>query len=64
MEEVYAGDGLRLLTSDPVVIVLARRCRELSEALREQRQLEVARFRTLRADVRQIKRRLIASKEG
>jgi DNA integrity scanning protein DisA with diadenylate cyclase activity len=65
MPIVDAG-GLKLLTDDPIMIAVAQCCAEfkrerdsLERQLLELHHLEVARFRTLRSDVRQIKKTLV-----
>jgi hypothetical protein len=50
------GGGFRLLTADPIMIALVGRCARLERELRELRHHDVARYRTLRCDVAQIKR--------
>lgn len=52
------GDRFDFMTSDPVMIVVVRRCAELAEENEQLRHHEVARYRTLRRDVSQIKRAL------
>lgn len=58
MQVVYWGKS-SLLTDDPIVIALARRCAELEATLQEHRHQEVARYRTLRRDVSQIRRAVL-----
>lgn len=59
-QEIIRGGGFQLLTSDPVVIAVVRRCAELESENRRLRYEEVARFKTLRRDVRQIKSKVFA----
>lgn len=59
---VIEGGGFSFLTADPVLIAVVKRCAELQRLLDEAKRLEVARYRTLRRDVRQIKR-AVARKE-
>ena len=54
--QVVEGGGLRFATDDPFLIAAVRRCAELELALAAARRDEVARYRTLRRDVAQIKR--------
>jgi hypothetical protein len=53
------GGGFHLLTKDRFLIAAVRRCAELESELHRVRHEEVARFRTLRRDVRQIKSRVM-----
>lgn len=53
------GGGFHLLTDDPIMIAVVKRCAELDAEVRRLRYDEVARFRTLRRDVRQIKSRVM-----
>lgn len=52
------GGGFTLLTNDFVVIAVVRRCAELEAALREAHYQEVSRYRTLRRDASQIKKKV------
>lgn len=53
---VVRGGGFTLLTADPVVVAIVRRCADLAaENDRLKREL-TGRYRTLRRDVAQIKR--------
>lgn len=54
------GGGFCLWTDDPVVIAVVRRCEELARENDRLRFDEVARYRTLRRDVTQIKRKVLA----
>lgn len=58
---VVRGGGLSFLTADPCLIAAMRRCAQLETELREARYQEVARFRTLRSDVRTIKKDMRAA---
>jgi hypothetical protein len=53
--QIVEGGGFRLLTADCIMIAVVHRCAELERQLREIQHHEVARYRTLRRDVRQIK---------
>lgn len=67
-QEIVKGGGLTFLTADVFLKAAVWRCRELSDKV-ERRDLEifrlrneeVARFRTLRRDVDQIKRAMMRS---
>lgn len=61
--QVVKGGGFELLTADPVLIAVVRRCAELERENICLRHLEVARFRTLRRDVRQIRRAQIKARD-
>jgi hypothetical protein len=57
--QVIEGGGFRFLTDDPILIAVVRRCAQLEAVLAEVRHhTEVARYRTLRRDVDQIKKSL------
>jgi hypothetical protein len=53
---IVEGGGFKLCTDDPILIAVVRRCAELERLYFEARNNEVARFRSLRRDVKQIKR--------
>lgn len=53
---IIEGGGFKFWTEDPFLIAAVRKCTELERENERLRLLEVARFRTLRHDVRQIKR--------
>lgn len=57
--QIDAG-GMVVWTDDPVVQALARHCARLRDELVEREHHEVARYRTLRRDVTQIKRAVVA----
>jgi hypothetical protein len=59
---VIEGGGFRFLTEDPVLTAVVKRCAELECQIEELRHIEVARFRTLRRDVKQIKRSVVQQK--
>ena len=63
---VVRGGGLAFLTDDVFLIAAVRRCAELEQQLREREHLEVARFRTLRRDMRAVKRNteLLLAQDG
>jgi hypothetical protein len=61
--KIVKGGGFRLLTADPITISLVRRCAQLERELTELRHHEVARYRTLRRDVEQIKRAVAPPKQ-
>lgn len=63
MQIVKAG-RMTLLTDDPIVIALARRCADLEEKLRAAQHHEVARYRTLRRDVSQIRKAVLSLRAG
>ena len=65
--QVVKAAGIALLTDDVVLIAVMTKCAELDRALemaleenRALRHQETARFRTLRRDVHQIKRTVLA----
>jgi hypothetical protein len=53
------GGGFDFLTDDPFLIAAVRRCAELERLYTEARNNEVARFRSLRRDIKQIKRSVL-----
>lgn len=54
--QIVRGGGLEFMTEDPFLITAVKRCADLERQLTEARHDEVARYRTLRRDVSQIKR--------
>lgn len=56
--QVVEGGGFSLLTADPIMIAVVRRCAELEQKILQLRHDEVARYRTLRRDVHQIRKSL------
>jgi hypothetical protein len=59
--QVVEGGGFKLFTDDPIVIALVRRCADIEADLVRIRNDETRRYRTLRHDVRQIKRAVCRS---
>jgi hypothetical protein len=57
--ETVQGGGFTLLTDDPIMKAVVRRCAELDQLLTDYRHMETARLRTLRRDVRQIKAAIV-----
>jgi hypothetical protein len=61
--QIVTGGGFTLITDDPVMIAVVRRCAELEARLAESRyRQDIARFRTLRRDVNTIKREVMREK--
>ena len=60
--QIVQGGGFRLLTADAIMIAVVRRCAELERENRNLRDLELGRFRTLRRDVRRIRRVVVTRK--
>jgi hypothetical protein len=58
-QEVVEGGGLKFWTADPFLKAAVRRCAQLERELEQARYHEVARYRTLRRDVSQIKRAVL-----
>jgi hypothetical protein len=56
---IVEGGGFKFWTEDPLLIAVVRRCAELDRLYIEARNSEVARLRTLRRDVKQIKSALL-----
>lgn len=54
--QVVRGAGFQFLTEDPILIAVVKRCDDLARENERLRREETARFRTLRRDVKQIKR--------
>jgi hypothetical protein len=53
---MICGGGFSFLTADPVLIAVVKRCAQLESEVRELRFQETARFRSLRRDVKQIRK--------
>jgi hypothetical protein len=62
--KIVEGGGFRLLTADPIMIAVVRRCAQLERELTELRHHKIARYRTLRRDVAQIKRATASDPAG